>query len=221
MIAILCPSYRRNKLAKRLWDNIGDKATLYFCTDSIDLMDYKGIGIDTVNYLYADPNLPTVHKWNLLAEEALKNPDNKLFMLGADDMYFASHSWAEDLTEAYNKLENKIHLFAFQDSRDELGTPHPVVSREWIEALGYAFPPIFLHWQLDTWAVEIAKANNCFTHLIHHELVHDKPSDRGEYDQTHHRIRSFGWADRDAWVADKMQHLLSSEKARLAACISR
>lgn len=215
MIAILCPTYRRPLQAKRMFDSVGGVADVYFCTDSIDLMDCKLAGIDTINYLYADPNMPTAHKWNMLAEEALKNPENKLFMLGADDMVFETPGWNKALIDHYNALEDKIHVYAFQDSRDMGGTPHPIVTREYIQAMGYFLPPIFLHWYVDSWTVNIAKVNGCFTHLDAFRLIHDKPSDQGNPDETHSRIRKWGWHDRDKWVNEKCSYLLEHEKNRL------
>ncbi len=215
MIAILCPTYRRPKLAKRMWDSVNGAARVYFCTDSIDLMDCKLSGIETIDYLYADPHMPTAMKWNMLAEEAMKDPDNKLFMLGADDMVFETPGWDKALLEHYSKLENKVHVYALQDSRDVDGAPHIIVTREYIERMGYFVPPIFLHWFVDSWTVEIAKDNNCFTRLRDFKLTHDKPSDQGKADETHSRIRQWGWHERDKYVSEKMAHVLEGEKRRL------
>lgn len=219
-IAILCPTYRRPKLAKRMFDSVNGAAKVYFCTDSIDLMDCKLYGIETTDYVYADPMMPTSHKWNMLAIEAIKNPENKLFMLGADDMYFDTPGWDKALINHYNALENKIHVYALQDSRDIGGTPHPIVTREYIDAMGYFVPPIFMHWYVDSWTADIAKANNCFTHFKQFNLVHDKPSDKGQADETHNRIRSWGWRERDQYVNDKCQHFLEMEKERLKTIIN-
>ena len=140
-------------------------------------------------------------------------------MLASDDMIFDTPGWDKALLEHYDALENKIHVYHLQDSRDADGTPHPIVTREYIEAMGYAFPPIFLHWFLDTWTREIAKANNCFTHLKDYLLVHDKPSDKGQPDTTHSRIREWGWNQRDKYVNDTCQHFLALEKQRLRTAI--
>lgn len=214
MIAILCPTYRRAKQCKRMVDSTC--VDVFLGADAVDLFDYKLRDIIVKDYIHCHPLMPTVQKWNDLAAAAMKNPEYNLFMLGADDMYFSTPGWDFALNEHYKNLENKIHVYALKDSRDPLGTPHPIVTREWIEAMGYAFPPIFLHWNLDTWTVEIARANNCFTHMDKFTLTHDKPSDTGFGDNTHNGIRSYGWRERDKWVAEKMAHLLEGEKVRLA-----
>lgn len=213
MIAILCPTYRRASLCKRMMDtNCSD---VYLGTDAQDLFDLKCLGANPKDSIHCHPMLPTVQKWNNLAIQAMKNPDNKLFMLGSDDMYFATSGWDYAIKEHYNALENKIHVYHLQDSRDPDGTPHPIVTREYIEAMGYFLPPIFLHWFCDSWTVDIAKSNGVFTHLRDFSLVHDKPSDRGEGDETFSRIRSFGWRERDAYVADTCKNFLLAEKLKL------
>lgn len=162
----------------------------------IDLPQTDRVGVCIV----AMPDQPTGFKWNRLAELAMTGGEPGLFMLAADDMVFSTPCWDEEMLNHHKSLENKIHVYALRDSRDPDGTPHPIVSREYIEALGYFLPPIFLHWFVDSWTVEIAKANNCFTHMKDYMLIHDKPSDKGEGDETHNRIRRNGWHERDKWV---------------------
>lgn len=222
MISILCPTRKRPIQFSKMVDSCistssFDRSVSIFTAsikEDMHSYDYS----DTLAYIMPD-GMPTAHKWNLLAEEALRNPANKLFMLGSDDMLFTTPEWDIGLIDHYNALENKIHVYALQDSRDINGTPHIIVTREYIEAMGYFVPPIFLHWYVDSWTVEIAKANDCFTHLRNYELQHIKPSDKGQGDETHSRIREWGWHARDKWVNDKMQHLLSDEKQRLTDII--
>jgi hypothetical protein len=154
---------------------------------------------------------PTSFMWNKLAEAAMNDKDVTHFMLGADDMIFSTPCW----DVALNLYDHKPHVYHLQDSRDKDGTPHPIVTREYIEAMGYFLPPIFLHWFVDSWTVDIAKYNKCFTHLRDYLLVHDKPSDRGLADDTHNRIRMMGWRERDSYVNQTCQHFLALEKSRL------
>lgn len=217
MIAILCPTYRRAQLCKRMVNST--VVDVFLGTDARDIFDYKLNGIEPKDYIHCHPLLPTVQKWNDLAFEAMNNPEYKLFMLGGDDMYFSTPGWDYALKEHYQNLENKVHVYSLKDSRGEESYPHPIVTREWIETMGYAFPPLFLHWKLDTWTIEIAKANNCFTHMTDFLLTHDKPSDNGGGDATHHGIRSYGWRERDQFVADKCAHFLQVEKDRLAKAL--
>lgn len=224
MIAILCPTRERPEQLSRMIDSVSrtveSPINILVATASIDKDIHLPYGRQNalVSAHTFPENLPTSQKWNSLAELVMKSPDYKLFMLGADDMIFETPEWDKALIDHYNALENKIHVYALQDSRDADGTPHIIVTREYIEAMGYFMPPIFLHWFIDTWTVEIAKANNCFTHLKDFTLTHDKPSDAGQPDQTHSRIREWGWMERDKYVAEKMAHVLEGEKKRLGEC---
>lgn len=157
---------------------------------------------------------------NHLANRCLEiYPEKKLYIVGSDDTIFATPHWDKALIDAYEALENKVHVFSMLDSRDAKGTPHPIVTREYIDAMGYFLPPIFLHWFVDSWTVDIAKSNNCFMRLDDYLLVHDKPSDRGESDETHMRIRNLGWHERDTYVNQSCRHFLELEKKRLAQII--
>lgn len=214
MIAILCPTRARPQQLDRLNKSKGSLARMYVCYS--DWPRDLGEFVDFHYVCKVNENTPTVAKWEYLAQTAMATPETKLFMLGADDMIFETEGWDKALIDHYNGQENKIHVYALQDSRDKNGTPHIIVTREYIDALGYFIPPIFLHWYVDSWTVEIARANGCFTHLAAYSLRHDKPSDSGNADETHSRIRQWGWHERDKYVADKMAHILEGEKKRLA-----
>lgn len=197
-IAILCPTRGRPEQFRRMVDSVNRTAK--------NAVVFSGSnGNDDYVQHHFPIDYPTCMMWNELCAIALLNKDTKLFMLGADDTIFSTPCWDEALIDHYSNLENKIHVYAFQDSRDPDGTPHPVVTREWIDALGYFMPPIFLHWYVDTWTVELAKRCGVFTHMKDYLLVHDKPSDKGMADETHSRIRKMGWHERDKYVWDKVQ----------------
>jgi len=215
MLAILIPSRQRPEQFARMVESVritsSKPVKIFLCITPEEYESYKPHVTNDMVVIFQPDNMPTAQKWNLLAQIAMKDESLKLFMLGSDDMYFTTPLWNEALIST-----GKPHVYALQDSRDENGTPHPIMTREWIEALGYFVPPIFLHWFIDSWAIEIAKYNNCFTHLKDYLLVHDKLSDKGEGDETHNKIRQSGWRERDQYVDGKMRHLLQIEKERLA-----
>lgn len=218
-IAILCPTRGRPEQFERMAESVraaSINAEVYWTGGEYESR-YRERCRGPYHGLHE--NLPTVMKWNALAKQAMMINGVNLFMLGSDDMYFDTPGWDKALLDHYNKLENKIHVYALQDSRDADGTPHVIVTREYIEALGYFVPPIFLHWFVDSWTVEIAKANNVFTHFREYTLVHDKPSDRGHADATHSRIRDWGWHSRDEYVSKTCAHFLQYEIGRLSELI--
>lgn len=207
MIALLVPTRGRPKQYARMIDSV--KAT------AGGIMVHAASNGDDDYVLNKYPlDCPTVLMWNDLAAKAMKT-DARLFMLASDDIIFATPGWDKALIDHYNVLRNKIHVYHLKDSRDAGGTPHPIVTREYVEALGYFLPPIFLHWYVDTWTREIARASNCFTMVDDYLLIHDKPSDKGQADETHSRIRRMGWHQRDSHVNETCQHFLEFEKRRL------
>lgn len=223
MIVLLCPTRARPNQCKRMIEsvvNTTDKSIrvdicLAFSEEEsisygIPLGPYNGSHVVISHYTMFD--CPTAFKWNHMAEHQMTISKHKFFMLAADDMIFSTPYWDRKLREDYN---GKPHVYAFRDSRDEDGTPHPIVTREYIEAMGYFLPPLFLHWYVDSWTVEIAKANDCFTHLKDYMLIHDKPYARGEPDDTHNSIRQSGWLNSDMWTNEHCQHFLALEKSRL------
>lgn len=219
-IAILCPTRGRPEQFKRMVQSAlstsSGKIEIHPSVSDVERSLYNLNSCEN-NFPFPD-GMPTAHKWNILAHYAgMKGAS--LFMLCADDVVFTTPCWDKALLDHYNALENKIHVYHLRDSRNPDGTPHPIVTREYIEAMGYFLPPLFLHWFVDTWTVEIAKAAGCFTHLKDYELQHIKPSDQGKPDETHNRIRQMGWHDRDKWVHEKCQHLLEFEKRRLQSII--
>lgn len=225
-ITLLCPTRARPEQCKRMIDSVAATASTTIniclgftqtCMDEykIQLGPYKNSSVTISQYIYPD-NMPTVFKWNNMAEHRLGfDPACTLFMLAADDIIFTTPEWDKALLEHYDKLGDKHHVYALRDSRDFDGTPHPICTRQYVEAMGFFLPPLFLHWFVDSWTVEIAKHNKCFTHMPDYELVHDKPFHRGEPDDTHMRIRVHGWLNNDQWTNMKCQHFLALEKSRL------
>lgn len=221
-IALLCPTRGRPQQVYRMIQSVARTTTtpvmvsLYLSADDPALPEYNKLNLtlddDTISMV--GPSSTTVHAWNTLAADLLLK-DVKLFMLAADDIIFETPGWDEALIKHYEGLENKIHVYHLRDSRDPTGTPHPIVTREYIDAMGYMLPPIFLHWYVDTWTVAIARANGVSSHLDQFMLTHDKPSDRGKSDETHSRIRRMGWHSRDKYVNEACQHFLEFEKERL------
>lgn len=215
-IALLCPTRGREQQFKRMCESV---AVTTYATNTVNIYSASNGGDAYAKYQFPI-DCPTVHMWNGLAIEAMKNPDHKLFMLCADDVVFSTPLWDEALIRHYEALENKVHVYALQDSRDAQGTPHPIVTREWIEGLGYFMPPFFTHWFVDTWTVQMAKVNGVFTHMKDYLLIHDKPSDVGKPDETHTRIRMNGWHERDKYVNETCQHVLHGETERLAKAMA-
>lgn len=225
MIELICPSKGRPDKLKRMWDSARRTADspndiyLRVGVNEEEREMYRG-AVDGYSAVYAVKDWSTVYTTNLLADKAFKDGASKLFMIIGDDAIFTSYEWDKALREHYDALNNKIHIYSFLDSRSPAGTPHPIATREYIDAMGTLAPPIFLHWYVDTWMVQMAKDNNCFTHLKDYLLVHDKPSDKGMPDETHNSIRERGWHERDSYVNAICQDYFHMQNQRLFQAIS-
>lgn len=215
-IALLCPTRKRPEQFRRMirsaFETANPKSVKIYAAFSKEEWDEYAYCADDCWVSIMPDGMPTAHKWNALAEIAMKDKSNTHFMLASDDMVFTTPLWNEALLAAYT---NTPHVYHLRDSRDEFGTPHPIVTREYIEAMGFFLPPFFMHWYVDSWTVEIAKHNNCFTHLKDYMLEHIKPSDAGKPDETHTGIRARGWHDRDKWVDEHCKDILEMYKRRI------
>lgn len=225
-IAMLCPTMGRPQLLREMIDsvirtaddidNISIFLALTDCDDMIDeyrtiVGEKKELGFNISISIFPDWTLPMCH--NMLAQRAASF--DICFPVG-DDLKFSTPAWDKALRDQYEALDNKIHVWSFLDSRDPEGNPAPAISREYIEAMGYLIPPIFMHWYCDTWTGAIARHAKCFTHLKEYLLVHDKKSEQGIEDETYNRIRRLGAVDRDTMVNQTCQHFLELEKTKLA-----
>lgn len=214
MISLICPTRGRPDQFARMMRSVRSTSSTPVNIITASNGD-PGCDLYAVNFFPLDT--PTVFMWNTMAQKT----NDDLIMLASDDIVFSTPGWDEAILNHYKSLHNKAHVYALQDSRDKDGTPHPVVTREYMEAMGYFLPPLFLHWFVDSWTVSIAKANGCFTHMREFELIHDKPSDSGKSDETHKHIRNMGWHARDAAVNISCRHFLELEKTRLGALMDK
>lgn len=224
MIDLICPSKGRPEKLARMWDSARktaydpDLLHLNAGINEEEVNTYKAIGLVGAT-IYPVKDWSTVYSLNYMADKALRQSDSRLFMIVGDDTIFSTPGWDKALRTHYGELKTREHVYSLRDSRDENGTPHPIATREYIHAMGYLATPIFMHWYVDHWMAEIARANNCFTHLKDYLLVHEKPSDKGMPDLTHTSIRARGWHERDKFTHEHCKHFLAMEKDRLGVMI--
>lgn len=226
-IAILCPTMGRPEICRAMIESVRKTAfelkdiVIYLGLTEGDeakqqymdmVLDYKGLNVKMGLYQFADWTLPMCH--NKLSEIA---EEHELHYGMGDDCLFVTPGWDAALKEKYEALENKIHVFSLLDNRDPLGMPAPVMTKAYIDAMGWRIPPYFMHWYCDTWTTKIAKACNILTHLTDYMLIHDKKSEKGIQDETYHRVRNRGAIDRDAYVDQHCQHWVNVEIERLKA----
>lgn len=230
-IALLCPSYGRAEMCGLVMESVHKTAydkkrlEIFIAITNGDAQErqYLDMAEKAASEFKLNINIVSYVDWTLtmchnkLSEKAM---NFELHFGIGDDTLFCTPGWDEALVKAYEALDNKIHMWSLLDNRDPKGMPAPIITREYIKAMGYRVPPIFMHWYADTWTTEIAKANNCITHLTEYLLFHDKQSEQGIKDEAYHRIRRRGGFERDFYVSETCKHFLEVEKKRLAKALA-
>jgi hypothetical protein len=78
--------------------------------------------------------------------------------MSGDAEIMQTNNWDDIVYEEAKKYP--ISVIVPDDGRGKGGAPHFMVTRQWYDLLGYMSHPMFLHWYVDTYAVELAKAAN-------------------------------------------------------------
>lgn len=222
-IAMLCPTHWRPELCREMLESVKANTadisdiTFYFCLDNTDdIKPYQDLFSSIKDLSIA---VCVYRQWTLsmcfnrLAEDA-KGHD--LYCLISDDCRFGSYGWDRALKNSYESLSNKIHMWCLQYNLDWDGTAFPILSKEFIHAMGWVVPPLFAQYYCDTWLGEIARANNCLTYLRDFNLVHEKKHPLGQGRELNDDVRRRAVLSRDSYVNDTCKHFLEYEKQRLA-----
>lgn len=160
MISICTPSRGRPQKCADMIQSMLDTKTsenelqfnIYINSDDETLSEYKRL-IDN-KYLTIGSNYFSNHGWNLMAKKA---KGHILFMQG-DAEIMQTKGWDTIAENECLSLPKRIGVLVPDDGRGKGGAPHFMVTRQWYELMGYMSHPIFLHWHVDTYAVEVAKA---------------------------------------------------------------
>ncbi len=157
MISILCPTRGRPMMVRRMMNSVRDtqagevEIILYF--DNDDPARYG-------SYAQADVIMSgegTVGQhWNKMADVA----QGDILMMGNDDFLYQTPGWDKIVTEAVQaKFPDEIYVAWTDDgsgkAQDRCAVP--IVSKKWVETLGYFCPPGFKFFYNDTWIWNLAQ----------------------------------------------------------------
>lgn len=201
-ITICCPSRGRPHLAQRMCE------TAFATADHPELVDIKFYlndddpELDTYRKVLQNYSVgtdqSTVMSWNLLAESS----NSHLYMLAGDDIQFQTHGWDTQFMNQFNMHPDGIFVISFCNGKDNLRTaPHPVVTKQWCDALGYFWPPQFFHWHVDVYTRDLAEAIDRYVYFDDITVKAKKITK----DPTAKKIRTKGIPQRDQFVYDKMK----------------
>tara|TARA_R110002153_G_scaffold29711_13_gene91192 strand:+ start:15715 stop:16392 length:678 start_codon:yes stop_codon:yes gene_type:complete len=160
MISICTPSRGRPEKCAQMIESMQDTRTslnelefnIYLNFDDPTLPKYREL-IPSQHLTIGSPYYSN-HGWNMMAQKA---SGHLLFMQG-DAEIMITKGWDEIAEDEADNFPKRIAVLVPNDGRGKGGAPHFIVTRQWYELLGYMTNPIFLHWYVDTYAVELAKA---------------------------------------------------------------
>tara|TARA_A100000171_G_C2110822_1_gene134942 strand:+ start:54 stop:755 length:702 start_codon:yes stop_codon:yes gene_type:complete len=213
-ICVCIPSRGRSKFVERLvksaYKNCNNKNNVivkYYLNEDDDQIDYYKDQLKIMQKKHGDgvqyqigPDQNTVYSWNRLAESV----EADFYMLAGDEVQFVTKDWDTKIFAVKEQWPDGIFCVGVYDGRDwrKNNCTTPVVTKEWGQALGYYFNPVFWHWQIDKYTGELAMSIDRFIFL---ETVCVKM--KKIKDITGMRNRKQGVFDRDEYMYDKMMQL--------------
>ncbi len=109
-----------------------------------------------VNWIVAPPALTMGRMCNTLWQKCASNPG--IYLPAGDDYIIKTMHWDDELRSAFDSFPDRIGVAHIPDPGDAYDdVTWPVMSAEWLNALGYQFPEYFPFWYGDIWLGEISK----------------------------------------------------------------
>ena len=169
--ALLCPTRGRVQGALRFAKSVLATADylerlsllFYLDDDDSELERYRStlnslqenINSEVSINIIQGPRIGVPRAVNLLAEKC----QAEILLYASDDQVYIDRGWDVKLEEEIAKIPDKIFCFWYNDGRESKNfCTFPIVSRQWVDTLGYFFFPFFEHYFTDTWVWMLAKS---------------------------------------------------------------
>ena len=155
MISILCATRGRPEAYKRMCQSALDLAdgeiefVSYHDDDDTTEYDYIGSHKEIVG-----PRIMLSQTWN----ECQKAASGPFYMYLCDDFVFKTRGWDTQIKKEFNKFKDKIVLVYCDDGIQgkRMGTVG-VLHKNWVDVVGYLFPPYFSGNYPDKWVTDVAR----------------------------------------------------------------
>lgn len=156
--------------------------------------------------------------WNVLAGIA----EGTLMMMANDDLFFVSLGWDARLDKEAAKYPDEIFCIWFDDgyTHENIAT-FPIVSRRWVDCLGFFTPGIFEFWYNDKWIMEVARKLDRL-HYISDMLIEHRHfyAGRAVFDDTYKRnfddeYEAGSRIRRDTELFDRTEHYRQADADKL------
>ena len=167
--ALICPTRGRSNRIKEFVESALITAThpkrieilLYVDNDDPDLQDYESNILDLQKKFISSPisitlgpSIGVPKAANTLFEQSKAD----VFLTSNDDQIFITYGWDTRLDDEITKFPDNIFCLWFNDKwESENFCTFPILSRKWIETLGYLQFPFFEHFFTDAWIWMLAK----------------------------------------------------------------
>ena len=195
-ISVLIPSRNRPQNLKELCESLFDNASDPNQIEVIVYLDLDDSYIEECVEYFAELNTRYINPSKLIIGPKLVLSDypNKLlqiassdiFMNLGDDMRCRSEGWDKIIIDTINEYPDKINFVYVDDGYwgPDLASHH-IIHRNYVECLGYFYPPIFDFGYSDTWMFQVAQKVGRIKFLpILFEHMHYSIG-KGELDQTY------------------------------------
>jgi len=172
-ISTLCPTrgrpYQCEEMVKSWINSTSNSELIIYYQDDDTPENLKKYQELEATYNHKDikwvhgERLTSGHIWNKLYEEYSTAP---ILHLGSDDLYYKTKDWDIKVKEVANRFEDEIYCISVREGGKEdrggIICRHPVISRKMAQAVGYFYPPFFIHYNVDIFWRDVTKALNRF-----------------------------------------------------------
>ena len=230
-ISVLCPTRGRPENLRRLHDSIRDTCTgpvslHVYCDEDDPLLDKY----DTPHH--TGPDYEFAMKCHILANSC----QGHIMMMCGDDAVFVTKNWDDALRACQKKYPDGIWCASFWDGttgkpeeydkvyndkgealmEPKEGTkfkathPHPAVTADVFNALGYVANPMFRHFSTDPWLTDMFKEIDRFQYIPKVRCDHLRAGliQGVDEDDTHTKMRPNG----KGWISERDRTVYSMFK---------
>lgn len=145
--------------------------------------------------------------WNVL----LSHIDADIYMMGNDDLVHKTLGWDVILEKYVAQYPDEIYCLWFNDTIN--GNRHcafPIVSRKWIETVGFWFPKGLKYCYPDTWVYDLGKRVGRAVYIPEVTVEHQWMG--AKKDETYRRSRAQGEGDAQAFIDREHERVAQAEK---------
>lgn len=154
--------------------------------------------------------------WNKMAMEDSKINNDGILMMGNDDIVFKIYGWDNNVRQWDNRFTDNIYVLYPDDSTGQGKCTFPIVSRKFVDILGYFAPEMFEFLCHDTYLEMIGRKIGRLTRMNDVVIEHlHFAFGKSKYDETYAYWRKNGATQRDVQLLSKLYDVIDAEADKL------